>query len=408
MAIERRLTEIAGPVGGKLHTARSRNDQVATDLAMWVRATAREQAVAARALMGTLVDSPSAHLDWPMPGYTHLQRAQPVYLSHHLLAYVWMLARDVGRFERRRRGRRSRCRSAPARSRASTSPWTAARSPTRWASRRSPRTRSTPSPTATSRWTTWRRPRPARPTSRGWAPSSCCGPARSSASASSPTPGPRAPRSCPRRRTPTPPSCSAPRRRGSPAHLVALHGVLHGLPLTYNKDLQEDKEHLFDAADTLDLCLAAARGHAGGRDVRPRAHGGGGRRRDDRRGRTSPTCSSGGACPSARPTASWRASCARRWTPGGACPSSRVEEVRAHCDALDEEYYACSPAARGWSPRRRRAARRSRASASSSPGARARSPSGDRMDPRLLRPAGPGGRPRPARLHRLPRRRRAA
>src|SRR3954471_21689108 len=98
MAIERRLTEIVGPVGGKLHTARSRNDQVATDVAMLVRAhslTAKELLLA---LMGTLVELSERHLDWPMPGYTHLQRAQPVYLSHHLLAYFWKLRRDLQRF----------------------------------------------------------------------------------------------------------------------------------------------------------------------------------------------------------------------------------------------------------------------------------------------------------------------
>src|SRR3954451_25265509 len=89
MAIERRLTEIVGPVGGKLHTARSRNDQVATDVAMLVRAhslTARQLTLE---LMATLVGLAESHLDWALPGYTHLQRAQPVYLSHHLLAWFW-------------------------------------------------------------------------------------------------------------------------------------------------------------------------------------------------------------------------------------------------------------------------------------------------------------------------------
>ena len=91
MAIERRLTEIAGPVGGKLHTARSRNDQVATDMALFVRAHAHEAIDRIQRLGGTLIGLAERHLDWPLPGYTHLQRAQPVYLSHHLLAYVWML-----------------------------------------------------------------------------------------------------------------------------------------------------------------------------------------------------------------------------------------------------------------------------------------------------------------------------
>src|SRR3954451_22684347 len=90
MAIERRITEIAGPVGGKLHTARSRNDQVATDMTMFVRAHALQTLEQLTDLQTVLVRVAEAHLDWAMPGYTHLQRAQPVYLSHHLLAYFWM------------------------------------------------------------------------------------------------------------------------------------------------------------------------------------------------------------------------------------------------------------------------------------------------------------------------------
>src|SRR5215212_9539755 len=98
MAIERRLTEIAGPVGGKLHTARSRNDQVATDVAMLVRAHSLEAKGLLQKLMATLVTLAEKHIDWRLPGYTHLQRAQPVYLSHHLLAYFWKFRRDLQRF----------------------------------------------------------------------------------------------------------------------------------------------------------------------------------------------------------------------------------------------------------------------------------------------------------------------
>src|SRR2546423_474155 len=79
MAIERRVTEIAGPVGGKLHTARSRNDQVATDMALFVRARASIAREESQRLADALIELAEAHLDWPMPGYTHLQRAQPVY-----------------------------------------------------------------------------------------------------------------------------------------------------------------------------------------------------------------------------------------------------------------------------------------------------------------------------------------
>src|SRR5919202_6902967 len=99
MAVERRLTEIVGPVGGRLPTARSRNEQVATDLAMFTRAHALGAIERLQALESTLVLLAERHLDWPMPGYTHLQRAQPVYLSHHLLAYFWMFRRDARRFE---------------------------------------------------------------------------------------------------------------------------------------------------------------------------------------------------------------------------------------------------------------------------------------------------------------------
>src|SRR6266511_4802087 len=100
MAIERRLTEIAGPVGGKLHTGRSRNDQVATDLALFLRERCGQAVGLLGALMARLLELAERHADWPMPGYTHLQRAQPVYLGHHLLAYFWMFERDARRFFR--------------------------------------------------------------------------------------------------------------------------------------------------------------------------------------------------------------------------------------------------------------------------------------------------------------------
>ena len=99
MAIERLLGEEIGPLAGKLHTGRSRNDQVATDVAMVVQAHSLQAIELAGAAMERLLELAERHRDWPMPGYTHLQRAQPVYLGHHLLAYFWMLARDVLRFQ---------------------------------------------------------------------------------------------------------------------------------------------------------------------------------------------------------------------------------------------------------------------------------------------------------------------
>ena len=95
MAIERRVSEIAArEAGGRIHTARSRNDQVATDLVLFTRAAAADSIAAIERLIGTLIAAAEAHLDWPLPGYTHLQRAQPVYFAHHLLAYVEMFDRD--------------------------------------------------------------------------------------------------------------------------------------------------------------------------------------------------------------------------------------------------------------------------------------------------------------------------
>ncbi|HEY7456932.1 MAG TPA: argininosuccinate lyase [Solirubrobacterales bacterium] len=99
MAIERLLGEEIGPLAGKLHTGRSRNDQVATDVAMAVQAHSLRAIELARATMARLLELAEAHRAWPMPGYTHLQRAQPVYLGHHLLAYFWMLSRDARRFQ---------------------------------------------------------------------------------------------------------------------------------------------------------------------------------------------------------------------------------------------------------------------------------------------------------------------
>jgi argininosuccinate lyase len=99
MAIERLLGDEIGPLAGKLHTGRSRNDQVATDVALVVQAHSLRAIDLCGAAMERLLVLAEAHKDWAMPGYTHLQRAQPVYLGHHLLAYFWMLARDVLRFQ---------------------------------------------------------------------------------------------------------------------------------------------------------------------------------------------------------------------------------------------------------------------------------------------------------------------
>ena len=259
MAVERRLTEIVGPVGGRLHTARSRNDQVATDMAMFVRAHADEALERIARLARTLVELAGDHLDWPMPGYTHLQRAQPVYLSHHLLAYVWMLVRDRERFQgvAAATGKLPLGAGALAgvnfdtdRSRVAAElgfSGVAENSIDAVSNRDFVLDYLSAAATCATHlsrlgaeivlWST---------EEFGF-----CEVSDAWASGSSIMPQKKNPDAAELLRA------KAPR---IVAHLVALHGVLHGLPLTYNKDLQEDKEHLFDAVDTLEGCLAAAEG----------------------------------------------------------------------------------------------------------------------------------------------------
>ena len=97
LAIEQRLTQKVGPVGGKLHTGRSRNDQVAVDERLYLRTAIKEMSRLIVQLQRVLLYKAEKYFGVLMPGYTHLQRAQPVMLSHHLLAYVWMLERDYER-----------------------------------------------------------------------------------------------------------------------------------------------------------------------------------------------------------------------------------------------------------------------------------------------------------------------
>ena len=98
MNVEARLTELIGPVAGRLHTARSRNDQVALDLRLWVRDACDRAAAQLEALQQALLGQAEANADALMPGFTHLQPAQPVTFGHHLMAYVEMFGRDAARF----------------------------------------------------------------------------------------------------------------------------------------------------------------------------------------------------------------------------------------------------------------------------------------------------------------------
>jgi argininosuccinate lyase len=259
MAIERRVTELAPDAGGRLHTARSRNDQVATDMAMFVRAHAVEASVAIGELGRTLINLAERHLDWPMPGYTHLQRAQPVYLSHHLLAYVWMLARDRRRFLVAA-GETSRLplgAGALAGVNFDTDRQYVARElgfaevAENSIDAVSNRDFVLDYLAAAATCATHLSRLGAEIVLWSTEEFGFCEVSDAWASGSSIMPQKKNPDAAELLRA------KAPRIAG---HLVALHGIFHALPLTYNKDMQEDKEHLFDAVDTLELSLAAARG----------------------------------------------------------------------------------------------------------------------------------------------------
>ena len=263
MAIERRLTEIAGRVGGKLHTARSRNDQVATDVAMFVRAHAHEAQTRITQLARTIVELAEAHIDWPMPGYTHLQRAQPVYLSHHLLAYAWMLVRDRERFDAVTAGTRKLPLGAGAlagvnfdtdRTSVAAELGFGAVSENS-IDAVSNRDFALDYLAAAATCATHLSRLGAEIVLWSTDEFGFCEVADAWASGSSIMPQKKNPDAAELLRA------KAPR---IVAHLVALHGVFHGLPLTYNKDMQEDKEHLFDTADSLEMCLAAAEGMLAG------------------------------------------------------------------------------------------------------------------------------------------------
>jgi argininosuccinate lyase len=258
MAIERRLIELIGPVGGKLHTARSRNDQVATDVALFVRAHTLGAKELLVDLLKVLVDRAEAHLDWPMPGYTHLQRAQPVYLSHHLLAYFWKFRRDLERFEFCMTATEAMPLGAGALAGVNflTDRVSVARelgfgrvaeNSIDAVSNRdfvldylsAAATCSTHLSQLGAEIVLW--------SSQEFG---FCEPADAFASGSSLMPQKKNPDAAELLRAKAPRIVS---------HFVHVQGVLHGLPLTYNKDLQEDKEPLFDAVDTLELTLSVAR-----------------------------------------------------------------------------------------------------------------------------------------------------
>ena len=260
MNVESRLKELIGEPAGRLHTARSRNDQVATDFRLYVRDWLDAADAALAALQLAFARKAETHAELVMPGFTHLQPAQPVTFGHHLLAYVEMLGRDRGRFADARQA----AQRVPAGRRGAGRHVVPDRSPRhrgeRSASTGRPPIRSTACPTATSRWRRWRRrPSTAMHLSRfaeeiviwmtpqfGFVRLSDKFTTGSSI--------------MPQKRNPDAAELVRAKVGRIAAAFQALLIVMKGLPLTYSKDMQEDKETTFDALASLRLAIAAMTG----------------------------------------------------------------------------------------------------------------------------------------------------
>ena len=266
MNIEARLAELIGPAAGRLHTARSRNDQVATDLRIWVRAAIERLDGAMRELQRALIDRAEAEAATVMPGYTHLQIAQPVTFGHHLMAYVEMIGRD--------RSRLTDCRR---------------------------RLNQSPLGAAALAGTSFPIDRHATAAALGFD-----GPAANSLDtvsdrdfaieflAAAALAGTHLSRFAeeivlwcsdgfgfvaltdafttgssimPQKRNPDAAELVRAKTGRLNGSLIALLTVMKGLPLAYGKDMQEDKIPVFEAADALELCLAATTGMV--RDMTP-------------------------------------------------------------------------------------------------------------------------------------------
>ena len=259
-AVERRVTEIAGDVGAKLHTGRSRNDQVATDLRLYAKRELTAVAAEILALQDVLLTRARG-------GRRRLPaRATPTCSGPSRCCWPTICWPTAGPWPATSTAcwppsSGSTCRrSGPAPWPARPCPSTPTAWPRTWGSPPGSRTRSTPCPTGTS----WPRPCSTWPSSASTCPGSgrswCCGRPRSSGSPCSTTPTPPAARCSPRRRTPTWPSWPGARRGRLVGNLTGLLVTLKGLPLAYNRDLQEDKEPLFDSVDQTHLALAALAG----------------------------------------------------------------------------------------------------------------------------------------------------
>ena len=259
MNIEARLTERIGAVAGRLHTGRSRNDQIATDLSLYLRDAALAARTGIATLRGVLIERSREHVETVLPGYTHLQRAQPVRLAHHWLAFEQMLSRDAGRFT----DLAKRIRLAPLGSCAiagSTLPLDRAHTASALGFA---------GPSANSMDSVASRDNALEFLSAAaismihlsrlaeelvlWSTTEFgfieLADAYSTGSSL-----------MPQKKNPDVPELVRGKSGRVVGNLVALLTIVKGLPLTYNRDLQEDKEPLFDSASTLGDCLEVMAG----------------------------------------------------------------------------------------------------------------------------------------------------
>jgi argininosuccinate lyase len=262
MNIEARLAELIGPAAGRLHTARSRNDQVAVDFRLWVKGETERIGAALAALIGALLDRAEEHAQTVMPGFTHLQSAQPVTFGHHLMAYVEMFGRDLWRahdallrMDESPLGAAALAGTGFPIDRHRTAKALGFREPTR-NSIDSVSDRdfaleflalASIAGVHLSRMAEeiviWSTPQ--------------FGFVRLSDSFSTGS------SIMPQKKNPDAAELVRAKTGRLNGHLVALLTVMKGLPLAYSKDMQEDKEAVFDAAETLDLMLAAMTGMIG-------------------------------------------------------------------------------------------------------------------------------------------------
>jgi len=259
MNIEARLAELIGPTAGRLHTARSRNDQVATDFRLWVRDAMDAIDAALAELQAAFLDQAEAHAATIMPGFTHLQTAQPVTFGHHLMAYVEMIGRDRGRFADARE-RLNECPLGAAALAGTAFPIDRAATAEALGFAR---------PTANSMDSVSDRDFALEALSAAnicalhlsrlaeeiviW----CSAPFAFVQLSDKFTTGSSI---MPQKRNPD--AAELVRAKTGRIHgaLTTLTTVMKGLPLAYSKDMQEDKEPVFDALPTLSLCVAAMTG----------------------------------------------------------------------------------------------------------------------------------------------------